>query len=181
MIKLLKKIRIYAILKLKYKNKIIVGERFSFGRGTTFYAKEKIEIMDDVYIGKYCSIETDCKIGNNVLIANHVGLIGKYDHNYKQIGVPIRQASWIGDEDYSWKGIGQKINIEDDCWIGFGSIIFSGINIGKGAIVAAGAIVTKDVEPYSIVAGIPAKKIGNRFDEEEINHHENFIYKKTKA
>jgi virginiamycin A acetyltransferase len=58
--------------------------------------------------------------------------------------------------------------IEDEVWIGTGSMIFSGISIGKGSIIAAGAIVTKDVPPYAIVGGNPAKLIRYRFDEEII-------------
>jgi len=55
-----------------------------------------------------------------------------------------------------------KVVIEDDCWIGAGSIITAGVTIRKGTIVAAGAVITKDTEPYSIVGGVPAKKIGER-------------------
>ena len=54
-----------------------------------------------------------------------------------------------------------SIRIEDDAWIGFNAAILRGVTIGRGAIVAAGALVTHDVEPYTIVAGIPARKIGN--------------------
>jgi acetyltransferase-like isoleucine patch superfamily enzyme len=59
------------------------------------------------------------------------------------------------------------IVIEDDVWIGLGSIVLSGVKIGIGSIIAAGSVVTKDVEPYSIYGGNPAKKIRNRFDSEE--------------
>lgn len=55
-----------------------------------------------------------------------------------------------------------KVVIEDDCWIGAGSIITAGVTIRKGTIVAAGAVITKDTEPYSIVGGVPARKIGER-------------------
>lgn len=175
-IRTLKKIRIYLIAKIKYKSKLQYGKNFSFGRGTTFYARHNIKIGNDVYIGKYCSIESDAIIGNGVLIANHVGIIGKYDHNYECIGQYIRNAPWIGDDDYNWKGINKKVIIEDDVWIGFGSIVFSGVNIGKGAVIAAGSVVTKDIEPYSIVGGIPAKKIGTRFNESQIKQHELILY-----
>ena len=58
--------------------------------------------------------------------------------------------------------------IESDVWIGANSIINRGITVGQGAVIASGAIVTKNVEPYSIVAGVPAKVIGYRFDKEII-------------
>jgi virginiamycin A acetyltransferase len=57
-------------------------------------------------------------------------------------------------------------------WIGYGAIILSGVHIGHGAIIAAGSVVTKDVEPYIIVAGVPAHNIGERFSKEEIMLHE---------
>ena len=60
------------------------------------------------------------------------------------------------------------ITIDDDVWIGTGAIIMSGVHIKRGAVIAAGAVVTKDVEAYSIVGGIPAKTIKKRFDEKTI-------------
>ena len=58
--------------------------------------------------------------------------------------------------------------IGNDVWIGFSTTILNGVRIGDGAIVAAGSVVTKDVEPYSIVAGVPAKIIGKRFSDDMI-------------
>lgn len=55
--------------------------------------------------------------------------------------------------------VGGGVRIEDDCWIGAGAIILNGVTIGKGSVVGAGAVVTKDVAPYTIVAGNPARKI----------------------
>ena len=63
-------------------------------------------------------------------------------------------------------------------WIGYGSIIMSGVKIGRGAIIAAGSIVTKDIFPYDIVGGNPAKKISERFSSSEINLHELELYGK---
>lgn len=54
------------------------------------------------------------------------------------------------------------IFIDDYVWIGVGAIVLQGVKIGKGAVIAAGSVVTKDIEPYSIVAGVPAKVIGKR-------------------
>lgn len=176
-IRILKKIRMsFWKFILKRKN-VYIGKKVTFGRGTTFYAKNNITIKDNVYIGKFCSLESDAIIGNNVLIGNQVGLIGKYDHNYKEIGKSIKDASWIGDKEYSWLGLNKKVIIEDDVWIGYGSIIFSGVKIGRGSIIAAGSVVTKDVKPYSIVAGVPAKIINMRFDKNEIYKHEIALYK----
>ena len=135
--------------------------------GYFLWAKHGINIGDNFYLGKYSMIECDSEIGNHVIFANYVALIGKYDHHHQQIGVPTRLASQISDSDYNWKGLNQKIIVQDDVWIGVGSIVLSGVTIGIGSIVAAGSVVTKDVEPYSIYAGNPARKISNRFDSEE--------------
>ena len=63
----------------------------------------------------------------------------------------------------------KEINIGNDVWIGLNVTLLDGVNIGNGSIIAAGAVVTKDVLPYSIVGGVPAKLIKMRFDLETIN------------
>jgi acetyltransferase-like isoleucine patch superfamily enzyme len=65
--------------------------------------------------------------------------------------------------------------VEDDVWIGFGAIVLSGSRIGRGAVIAAGAVVTSDVSPYAIMAGIPAREIAKRFNREEILRHEELL------
>lgn len=61
------------------------------------------------------------------------------------------------------------ITVRDDVWIGYRATVLDGVVLGQGSVIAAGAVVTKDVEPYSIVGGVPAKTIGYRFDRETIN------------
>lgn len=162
-IKFLKSLRDLYFKKIIWR-KYKIGKRFHCGRGVFLWAREGIEIGDDFYIGKYSIIETNCKIGNGVIIANNVGIVGRYDHNFTQIGVSVRRALSVRDYEYSWKEIGRWTIIGNDVWIGYGAIILSGVTIGDGAIISAGAIVTKDVEPYCIYAGVPAKKIKDRFE-----------------
>lgn len=159
-------------LLLINKRNIKLGKTSTFGRGTVLYAPNQMNIGENVYIGKYCSLETDIEIGNDVLVGNNVGLIGKYDHDFRCIGKSVKDSPWIGDSDYHFKGKGLKIVIENDVWIGYGTIVVSGVHIGHGAIVAAGSVVLKDVQPYSIVAGNPAKEISKRFTIEQIKEHE---------
>lgn len=161
------------------KKNVILGKKSTFGRGSVFWAPNSLNIGSNVYIGKYCTLQADMEIGDNVLIGNNVGMIGKYDHDFSKVGTNIKDAPWIGQNTYSFRGKSQKIIVEDDVWIGYGAIIFSGVHIKHGAIIAAGSIVTKDVPAYAIVAGSPARKIGMRFSEKEIIEHEKILYAKS--
>jgi virginiamycin A acetyltransferase len=133
--------------------------------------------IEDVIIGKHTygnlNIKTYSKcagekliIGNYVSIADDVKFILGGNHQITTItSYPLKTFFTNSDLylDATSKG---KIVIEDEVWIGYGVIILSGVNIGRGSIIAAGAVVTKDVSPYSIVGGNPAKFIKYRFDEE---------------
>ena len=110
---------------------------------------------------------------------NQVAFVGKYDHNWEEVGKPMLFSQRIKDRDYQWKGLGQKTVVEDDVWIGYGSIILSGVTIGTGSIVASGSIVTKSVEPYSIYGGVPAKKLGDRFPSKEQLEQHKVLYNKN--
>ncbi|MFC2080677.1 acyltransferase [Bacteroidota bacterium] len=163
---IIRKIRFFYLIHLKWR-RYSFGKNVYFGVQVRLWAKNSIITGDNFYIGKFSQIECDATIGHNVILANFTGLIGRYDHNYQQIGVPIRLASAIRDPDYCWKGINQIIIIEDDVWVGFGSIVLGGVKLGQGSIIAAGSVVTKDVDPYSIYGGVPAVKIGNRFESDK--------------
>ena len=81
---------------------------------------------------------------------------------------PFKQMFGTVSKEYREATSKGNIIVDDDVWIGFNAIILSGVHIGQGAIVAAGAVVTKDVPPYAIVGGVPAKVIRYRFDEDMI-------------
>lgn len=170
-------IRALKLIRNHYLRNVIwrrytIGSGFYAGKGVKLWAKNTISIGDNFYIGRYSQIECDTVIGDNVIFGNYVALVGKYDHHYQQVGTPIRLASAIRDENYNWKGLGLVTTIQNDVWVGYGVIIMQGVTIGEGAIIAAGSVVTKDVEPYCIYGGTPATKIGNRFDSpEEMEKH----------
>jgi chloramphenicol O-acetyltransferase type B len=172
------KVRCLLLVTCKWTNHSI-GKNFHAGRNVFFWAKNQITIGNNFYIGRNSQIECDATIGNDVIFANNVALVGRFDHHYLQIGRPIRLASNIRDKDYDWKGLDSNVIIEDDVWVGYGAIILSGVRIGKGSIVAAGSVVTKNVQPYSIVGGNPAKFIKHRFTCEEIIQHEALIKMKA--
>lgn len=110
-----------------------------------------IEIGDNSEINEYTRIRANVKIGENVMIAPGVQLIS-INHGFTNIDLPmIQQETVIG-----------SIIIEDDVWIGTNAIVLQNVKIGAHSIVSAGAVVTKDIPPYSIVAGVPATIIRSR-------------------
>jgi acetyltransferase-like isoleucine patch superfamily enzyme len=163
------------LVKVKWR-RYSFGKGFHAGKSVVIWGRDKIQIGDNCYIGRNSQIECNVEIGNDVLIANSVAFVGRYDHHYQEIGVPIRQASQVRDADYSWLEKDSVTKVEDDVWIGYGAIILSGVTIKKGSIIAAGSLVTKDVESYSIYGGNPAKKITNRFNSlEELEQHKQIV------
>jgi acetyltransferase-like isoleucine patch superfamily enzyme len=173
--KQLRSIWMFYIKFCKYKI-YEIGEDVYISIGVRLWAKNIIKIGKSVYIGKNSIIQTNCIINDYVLFGENVAIVGKFDHNFKQIGVPISAASKIRDNDFKFNfndNISPTI-IGSDVWIGYGCIILEGVNVGSGCIVAAGSVVTKNLEPYWIYGGIPAKKIKKRFDteEDEILHKE---------
>lgn len=168
---LLKRFRIFYIKHVMW-SRYSIGKNLFVGRRVYLWARNEIIIGDNFYIGKDSQIETDCIIGNNVICANKVAIIGRYDHHYQKLGVPVRMAPRIMDEYYDWKGLDSKTVIKDDVWLGYGAVIMGGVTIGKGCIIAAGSVVTKDTEPYFIYGGNPAKKLKPRFESEaDLNKH----------
>lgn len=99
--------------------------------------------------------EGEIRIGNDVRIASHVMIVGA-NHKFDDLSRPIAK-----------QGVERKsVVIEDDVWIGGRVNILAGVTVGRGSVVAAGAVVTHDVPPYSVVAGVPAKAIKKRKQED---------------
>jgi acetyltransferase-like isoleucine patch superfamily enzyme len=107
-----------------------------------------VNIGNGVRIGLSNVVIGPVSIGNQVIIAQNVVMSG-LNHGYQDINTPICKQPCSTNE----------IKIEDECWIGANSVITAGVTIGKHSIIAAGTIVTKDVPPYSVVAGNPGKVI----------------------
>lgn len=133
------------------------------------FPMELAEIGKQTY-GQLCvfaqSKEAKLKIGNYCSIGPNVSFLLSVEHQLDRISTYPFRVMCLGEKyEAGTKG---DIIIEDDVWIGCGATIMSGVHIGKGAVIAAGAVVTKDVEPYAIVAGVPAKTIKMRFDDDRI-------------
>jgi virginiamycin A acetyltransferase len=117
---------------------------------------------DRLKIGKFCSIAYGAKFLFNG--ANHaLGSLSTYPFPVLagewDLQVPVTEA---------WDNKGDIV-IGNDVWIGFEAVVLAGVTIGDGAIIGSRAVVTKDVEPYSIVGGVPAKLIRKRFNDEQID------------
>lgn len=122
----------------------------SIRRNVDIRSPQRIEIGENCNINKQCVLDgrKGLTIGNNVDIAQEVNI-------------------WTEQHDYNsadYKAVGDKVIIEDYVWLASRSTVLPGVTIGRGAVVASGAVVTKDVPPLAIVAGIPAKVIGTRKD-----------------
>ncbi|RYE23499.1 MAG: acyltransferase [Sphingobacteriaceae bacterium] len=132
------------------------------GKITVFDYGGKVEIGSNCYIGEGTRIWSadSVKIGSNVLISHNVNVIDSNSHEMHSIERSTRYTDLL---KMPWKNKGSVVTspiiIEDYAWINFNAIILKGVRIGKGAIIAAGSVVTKDVPDYAIVAGNPAKVI----------------------
>lgn len=107
-------------------------------------------------------------IGNNVMFGPNVSIVTG-NHRIDVIG------KYMIDVKEKKKSDDQDVIIEDDVWVGMGVIILKGVTVGRGSVIGAGTIVTKDVEPYSIVLNEQKLKTKKRFDEDQIREHERIL------
>lgn len=125
----------YVVIKT-YRNRVEIGKCTQINPFTVIYGGNGVYIGDNVMIAPHCMIAS----GN---------------HDYKQLDKPMRHAGDLS------KG---PIVIEDGVWIGANATITDGVTIGHNAVVSANSVVTKNVAPFDIVGGVPAKVISNRID-----------------
>lgn len=151
------------------------GPDLHVGAGTRLWAPSHLAIGRGVYIGKDVHIEANAVIGDYCLIANRVAFVGRHDHDHTRVGFPIRFAPWVGGPGFPAAWREEEVHVEQDVWIGFGAILLAGVRVGRGAIVAAGSVVAADVPPYAIVAGAPARQVGERLPEGLRAAHEKAI------
>jgi galactoside O-acetyltransferase len=148
-------------LRLKLSTDITGHRNISIGRDFVSMGGLHLYADDNGYIeiGDNCSLNTNIQlgaakgrliIGNDVMIAANV-VIRAANHGIAKHMPMFAQPSVSGE-----------IVIEDDVWIGSNAVITSNVRVARGTVVGAGAVVTKSTEPYSIVGGVPARKIGER-------------------
>lgn len=141
-----------------------IGNHVSIGRCT--YLSPNCVIESNVVIGKYCSIAPNVFIGPGEhytrFATTHPVLFDPFWRKLLSISEKEEYIKRIGKYDLI-------TNIGNDVWIGYNATILRGINIGDGAVIASGAVVTADVPPYAIVGGVPARIIKYRFSDEKID------------
>lgn len=136
-----------------------MGKGFKMGKGSVILNPFDVEIGDYCSIGRYTTMGDGggLKMGSFAVIGPYCHIISSI-HNYSDWSKPIRMQEVIS----------KKTEIDDDVWIGSGSIVMAGVHIGRGAIVGSNSVVTKDIRPYAIAVGSPAEVIKYRFDQESI-------------
>ncbi|MGL5880507.1 MAG: acyltransferase [Xenococcaceae cyanobacterium] len=157
-------------------NRIIVSEKNSkleLGEGAYINTRTiitaakgaSIEVGANTIIGSFTSVSSfsKIKIGQDCLIASHCSIYAQ-NHVFADPTIPIRE------QGYTLEGI----IIEDDCWLGTGVRVLDGVTIGKGSVIGAGAVVTKDIPPYSIAVGVPAKVIRQRTEQRSTERQQAF-------
>ncbi|NLP48049.1 MAG: acyltransferase [Clostridiales bacterium] len=139
-------------VKICQPHLVSMGDNVSFYYGVYIEPCDKeITIGSNTHFAPYCVIYGPLSVGDNCAIAAHVTL-ASVAHSHADPNRPmVEQAT---DQ--------RKIIIEDDVWIGANAVVTPGITIGRGSIIGAGAVVTKDVEPYSVMGGVPARLIRKR-------------------
>ncbi|MFH7028538.1 MAG: acyltransferase [Heteroscytonema crispum UTEX LB 1556] len=148
--------------RVSLRNKVAIERGVEIGSLDNTY----INIDENTYIAPYVCIAGpgDIKIGKNCMIASHSGIYAN-NHNFGDVTQPMRN-----------QGVTRRgIVIEDDCWLGHGVTVLDGVTIGKGSVIGAGSVVTKDIPPFSVAVGVPARVIKKRDVKELFNSRKSYM------
>ncbi len=154
----------YSTINALSYNGVFIGDNFTLGKyamiectGVLRNVGNTIKIGNNVGINHYCfiGVRGDIEIGDNVIFGPRVNVFSE-NHNFSRLDIPIKEQGVTKS----------KTVIGNDVWIGANVSIMSGVTIGDGCVIAAGAVVRQDIEPYTIVGGVPAKLIKKRIKNE---------------
>lgn len=134
------------------------GKNVDINNKVDFFNARESEIGSNSGIGAYSSLGT-VHIGDYVMMGTHC-LILSQNHRFDDCNIPMCKQGFQTD---------LPVKIEDDVWIGSRVIILPGVVVGKGSVIGAGSVVTKNIHPYSIVGGNPARIIGKRCEDKKNN------------
>lgn len=149
---------------------VIINPPFNFGNKRNIFLYDNIGIGPNSFISATNAkfiVKGNCAIAERLTVhtGNHANIIGKFVTDITEENKP--------------KGYDKDVIVEKDVWIGCNVTLLSGVTVGRGSIIAAGAVVSRDVPPYVVVGGIPAKVLKFRWDTiEEILEHEKLVYNK---
>lgn len=152
-------------------NNVIISPPYNFGNNANIFIHDNVGIGPNSFISATNAsfiIKGNCAIAENFTVhtGDHASVIGKFVTDLNESNKP--------------KGYDKDVVVERDVWIGCNVTLLAGVHVGRGAIVSAGAVVTKDVPPYSIVGGVPARVIKFRWDVKQILKHEELLYPEDK-
>ena len=139
---------------------------------SSFFISKGCSIAKDFQAGEFGFMGSGCRISPKVSVGNYVMFgpcvfVTGSDHRFDIVGKPM---IFSGRDELGYTIIGS------DVWIGARAIIMSGVTIGDGTVIAANSVLTHDAEPYSVYAGVPAKKIKQRFSNQlEVEEHRSII------
>jgi len=149
------------------------GNSVRLGKGFEVYGPKNIIMGNDISINDYALFmctRAKVVIKDHVMFGPHVTVITG-SHRTDIVG---RIMTTVGNDEKIPEN-DQNIIFEGDNWVGTGATILKGVTIGQGSIIAAGSIVTKDVPPYSVVGGVPAKVIRMRFTPDKLEIHKRIL------
>lgn len=160
----------------------VAGRFAGYGKNFDFdpdgiYSYETITVGDNVNLGvgpTLLATRSTIRIGNNVMFGPGVTVRGG-NHRFDIVGTPINAVT----DDMKRPEDDPGVVIEDDVWVGGGATILGGVTVGRGSVIGGSAVVAKDVPPYSIAVGNPARVVKQRFGAEDILEHENILYPDT--
>lgn len=141
---------------------VTLGEGVWLSRDCEIETETRVEVGPRTTVQRRCTINGTTRVGADCIFAPDV-FVSSGTHPFREIPhLPIReQERRLSREG---KSVDRPVWIQDDCWIGTHVVVAPGVTIGKGSVVGANSVVTKDVPPYCVVAGMPARVIGRRLD-----------------
>ena len=146
--------------KTTYIYRVVKAKSARIGAHTYIAANSEIENAE---IGNFCSIADHCRIGMSGHPLDFLSTSPIFTQTVNAL-----QEKWVEKDVVEHKADNERVYIGNDVWVGSHVLIKGGVHIGNGACIGAGAVVVKDVPPYAIVGGVPAKVIRYRFDDKTI-------------